>query len=600
MTDRPAIMRHLVLMAGEANMAGFKTDDASLRDAFRGSGQSQIWAETGWAPLKAGAGYQPSGFGPELGFANTWEHESALPLSVVKVARANTRLAQHWFPDGTPGRLLLRLIAQARVALSTGLVQLGGLIWLQGETDAADEARAAEYGTVFPAMVDYLRSALRTPGLPVIIGHLPKDGSARPHGDLIRAGSETLSGPSTVFDYGDLPLRRDGVHVMPRGLFGLGERAAQSLIALDAPAPAPEAQLWTQEDVALTHAERINRRHARLGFFAKNLAPLPHCTITTPDWTTRAGDGHAPGNGFPRNFGSHLFAGVADKQFGFCLLNSLGRLWALDQMPKDTTLVYLAKKQRMFENYAHLRTILRELGITNPMRVSVSGGEWFESLTTAPELFGESRGGRGDPRFYDWIDSRWPAEAPISDDGNVYVSRAALNPRLGRFACECDLEHLLELAGYRIFHPERHSLTEQVKVFQGARKLIFAEGSALHLYGLVRRPGQKVATILRRMDPPKIMTDQMGDRDPQDVHILNCLDQILWRMEVADNTAIGVLDFDLLREELIARGFLSDQDVWEVPSEARLNASIREGMEQDEKLGSLEERNAFIASGRAR
>ena len=67
--------------------------------------------------------------------------------------------------------------------------------------------------------------------------------------------------------------------------------------------------------------------------------------------------------------------------------------------------------------------------------------------------------------------------APIFD--KVYVSRNML-PIGGSFLGERYLEEVLVEEGFSIFHPERHSLIDQMKVYHRAKTLIFSEGSACH------------------------------------------------------------------------------------------------------------------------
>ena len=61
----------------------------------------------------------------------------------------------------------------------------------------------------------------------------------------------------------------------------------------------------------------------------------------------------------------------------------------------------------------------------------------------------------------------------------VYVSRGML-PIGGSFLGERYLEEMLAEEGFSIFHPEKHSFIDQMKVYHGAETLIFSEGSACH------------------------------------------------------------------------------------------------------------------------
>jgi hypothetical protein len=91
----------------------------------------------------------------------------------------------------------------------------------------------------------------------------------------------------------------------------------------------------------------------------------------------------------------------------------------------------------------------------------------------------------------------WPSLRPEP----VYVSRAGT--RSG-FAGEAHLEEALAGAGARVMRPESLPLVEQIRQYQAARHLVFADGSAVHglqLTGrlradvtvLIRRPGMRIA-----------------------------------------------------------------------------------------------------------
>jgi hypothetical protein len=55
-----------------------------------------------------------------------------------------------------------------------------------------------------------------------------------------------------------------------------------------------------------------------------------------------------------------------------------------------------------------------------------------------------------------------------------------------------------EAHGYTIIRPETMSLSRQIIAYNAVEELVFAEGSALHLYAPVARPDQRVFVIWRR------------------------------------------------------------------------------------------------------
>lgn len=87
-----------------------------------------------------------------------------------------------------------------------------------------------------------------------------------------------------------------------------------------------------------------------------------------------------------------------------------------------------------------------------------------------------------------------PAPAP-----KVYVSRSGLPIHLGRLIGDVVLDPLLQESGYRVFHPERASLAEQIRLYGQASDLIFMDGSSVYVLWFAKlRPCTRVRVILRR------------------------------------------------------------------------------------------------------
>lgn len=86
---------------------------------------------------------------------------------------------------------------------------------------------------------------------------------------------------------------------------------------------------------------------------------------------------------------------------------------------------------------------------------------------------------------------------PKVGDAVVYVSRAAM---ASRFAGEAYLEDVLAGAGVQVLRPETLPLAEQLRTYHAARRLIFAEGSALHTLQLSGRIAADVTVLERRPD----------------------------------------------------------------------------------------------------
>lgn len=100
------------------------------------------------------------------------------------------------------------------------------------------------------------------------------------------------------------------------------------------------------------------------------------------------------------------------------------------------------------------------------------------------------------PEYLDALAENFESKgvAPIENEV-VYVSRAGTPVPLGG---ESYLEQLLRNRGVCVIRPEDLSVAEQMRYFAGARRLIFAEGSALHFRQLIGYRPQRITVLQRR------------------------------------------------------------------------------------------------------
>ncbi len=198
-----------------------------------------------------------------------------------------------------------------------------------------------------------------------------------------------------------------------------------------------------------------------------------------------------------------LFCGRFRAHFGHFLAESIGRLWALDRLDQQVTLVWFADPREPAGLGATAPTILALLGITNPVRI-ITGAIRVERLHLAASLNDPVFGVPAHPAFQSWLADRLALRSlPAGDSPALYLSRNALPDNDGRYLGEATLETGLVAEGYRIIHPETLSLKDQITSYLGARRIVMAEGSPMHLLALLDVPGQEIAMILRR---PKVVS----------------------------------------------------------------------------------------------
>ena len=161
------------------------------------------------------------------------------------------------------------------------------------------------------------------------------------------------------------------------------------------------------------------------------------------------------------------------------------------------------------------------------------------------------------------IEARFSGVATIDRNRprKIYVSRSLLSGNEGGFLGESYVEERLKDEGYVILHPQTLPIRHQFAAYAAADHLIFAEGSALHLYALIARPEQKVFIIRRR--PMGIVFDwqlaSFGARLPVgSSHIRGF--HIAERDGIDLLRAQAQLDMTSLAAELHEEGFISKAD----------------------------------------
>ncbi len=142
--------------------------------------------------------------------------------------------------------------------------------------------------------------------------------------------------------------------------------------------------------------------------------------------------------------------------------------------------------------------ILDSLSIGNPARLVTTVTE-CERLVLPADICNLAFRRCASGFFLDWLAANRP-QHDLAQTERIYVSRSGLGLHHGQYLQETTLEAALARQGYRIFHPEAHPIRDQIATYAAARQLIFADGSAAHLWSLHARPGQAAAVILRR--PP--------------------------------------------------------------------------------------------------
>lgn len=270
--------------------------------------------------------------------------------------------------------------------------------------------------------------------------------------------------------------------------------------------------------------------------------------------------------------GSHLFAGMMQTgHFGHFMVESLGRLWAAAKLGAIESVVFTARSPgAACPPFA--AEMLRLLGVDTRIQVLATPTR-FEHMAVPVQL------ARRDSGIIWGFPENLAMTRPLRDIApapfkSVYVSRSRLKVTDGGFVLESMLEHNLAEQGYEVIHPQEMTLAEQFAIYNGAERIIFAEGSAIHVYALVARADQRAYTIWRRK-AGNIFNAQVQSFGGPPLQGAACVLE-LWVPDSGFGAMArtrAVIDFESLRSQLADSGFISS-DQWEIPSLDQVRAEL--------------------------
>lgn len=260
--------------------------------------------------------------------------------------------------------------------------------------------------------------------------------------------------------------------------------------------------------------------------------------------------------------GRHLYGGTLFFHFGHFLTESLSRLWAVaDSGAQSILFTPKSLRGRQPPGLTGWQTeILDRLGVRLPVRIVYEPVE-VEDLLVPAQGFGLGPMSHGTPAFRAFARRMRPPDADrvMHDGAKVYLSRSRLPRRAGSILGEARLEQALADEGFAIFHPQDHSIDEQVRVLSTARHLLGPEGSAFHLTGLVVAPWQSVALIRRRSTPDIANIADHVRGMGASVRIVDILAAEWLRpgKDRSDDMSWGEPDLAVLSDRLLALGLIT-------------------------------------------
>lgn len=281
--------------------------------------------------------------------------------------------------------------------------------------------------------------------------------------------------------------------------------------------------------------------------------------------------------------GRWLWGGKLLDHFGHFLIETPGRLWALDHLQSQLDgIVFIPEGAMTRTDQARAlkgfqRQFFELLGITLPIKV-LSKPTRFERLEVPGQGFGIGTMVSGTAAFRDFIQSHFANSVQPAGGERLYISRSQLDVDFGGILGETRLERSLQDCGYDIYHPQNHSLTDQIARYKAAKQVVGLDGSAFHLFAMVGTMEQRVALIKRRSGPaPDGIVKHLHAFTGQRPLVLDAITHNWVRSDRkhADNYSYGELDFAALGKELGRHGFVPADSNWRALSAASSVAAIQ-------------------------
>ena len=229
------------ILSGQSNMDGHGPT-ASLPPELREPLENvRYFIGSQWHDLQPLA----SRVGPEISFgramAAAWPDEE---IAIIKYAVGGTSLLA-WDPywevwaakltgDDSRGSLYRVLMSELDIAhQEEGLeIDIVGMLWMQGESDALVEGPANDYFENFREFIEVVRRDVGRPNMPFVFGRISQ-AAVWIHQDVVRdaqARTERDIPFTKMVDTDDLPFIADDIHYNAEGQVTLGQRFAEAML----------------------------------------------------------------------------------------------------------------------------------------------------------------------------------------------------------------------------------------------------------------------------------------------------------------------------------------------------------------------------------
>lgn len=225
--------------------------------------------------------------------------------------------------------------------------------------------------------------------------------------------------------------------------------------------------------------------------------------------------------------GTYLYGGLGRHHFGHFLMESIARIWAMDgRHDQFDGLIMLPFMGTDFGSVLRRRLLafFELMGVDIPVHL-VKTPVITEQLMIPAQGFGHLQWTTGNEEFRQYVRAHLAANCPAQGPEKIYISRSRLKHAHQRVDQEDRIEAMMQAAGYTIFHPQRHSIMAQARVYRAAKVIVGADGSAFHLVPFAVTPETRLALIQRRgrQDAFDAIVNQISAFADVDLTVLNPL-----------------------------------------------------------------------------
>ncbi len=276
--------------------------------------------------------------------------------------------------------------------------------------------------------------------------------------------------------------------------------------------------------------------------------------------------------------GTWLWGGLLYGHFGHFLCESASRLWALDHLREPIEgVVFIARfdaSQDAPSAFHH--EYLSLMGCNKPLHI-VQLATTVDRLIVPGQGFGLGDMAAGTRMFRNAMRNRFAANVTPEGGKKLYISRSGIGPRRGGLLLETRLERHLSAQGYEIFHPQKHSLTQQIARYKAADQILAAEGSALHLLGMVARSDQQIGIVVRRKSgATRSIVRHLHSFAGRAPVVIEAIHQHWMPADGGrKHMSVAELDFPALQAQLHQNGFIHGRAQWPAASPDEAQAEIR-------------------------